>query len=988
MTHRTLGLDIGTNSVGWAVIEVPDSEDETGRVIAMGSRVFPEGAEVAGNALKTKGASRRQARTLRRQVRRRAARKQVLRRELSRIGLLPDDDAEFDALMASDPVELMDRSDHGDALTLREIGRIVYWFSSRRGFLSLRTGGSTVIDDDAADGPDRYRLSQFSAVTGEQLVIGQEDRLMGILQQQATHHPAILTDNVLYGRRGRMTYPVRPVPRTDFLAGPDATLLDEFGLHGLVFLQRAVFWHESTIGACSLNPTRGQPRAARAERIAQEFRVRKLAMDLRVEEDMRPLTDDERRRVIDKLSHQKSLSFGALRKLLGFHPTTPINFDDGEKTSLTGNETDVTMKSLLGDTWSHLSDSDQDDIVHVVLGGGTIDEQRIQLCSRFGLSDDQADAVLAARFPTGRSKYSRQTLRRLLPHLDHAANERDAILAAGFPSPEEARRERTVVIDDITNPMVRAALVQVRKVVEAVAAEYGHRDSDTPFDVIRIELARDVRATASDRANINKQQRSRERERAQIVEQIEEFTPGAGNSRDAQRRVRLWKEQQERCLYTGTVLTLQAALDGSRTQIDHILPRSRTLNNSDANVALVLASANQDKGDRTIHEWAGDSKVAEIADRARQFGLRRAKIRNIERVDVPNDTIPESLLITTGYINAVARDLVTQITGCPVEVSRGRLTGELRYMTGLIKDHDDHRRHALDAAMVAITTPAIANRLARRYKTRQRTDVDTDDKGSFEPWPGARQHILDVYDTIVTSHKPMRKVSGQFVEDTHYGRVAADDGTTLWARRRDLTSGLTRKQLDEVADPIVKACLVNNLLARGLDPAASQLKFDPDDLPTMPDGTPIRTVRCHMSLPSNVVMRADQPNTSQTPAGNQSAAVIKNTKGRHRIVVLSRFAAQQHRALSPRAWFSDELADGDELCFTIAIGETICLTRNNHNEYFTITGLDGASNRLLSRGTNDSSSNPQRLSAKTLSDAAAAKKVVITPAGLIRDARD
>ena len=57
--QRVLGLDIGTNSVGWSVIDVPGSGDESGEVIALGSRVFPEGAEQSGSALVTKGADRR-----------------------------------------------------------------------------------------------------------------------------------------------------------------------------------------------------------------------------------------------------------------------------------------------------------------------------------------------------------------------------------------------------------------------------------------------------------------------------------------------------------------------------------------------------------------------------------------------------------------------------------------------------------------------------------------------------------------------------------------------------------------------------------------------------------------------------------------------------------------------------------------------------------------------------------------------------------------
>ena len=57
--QRVLGLDIGTNSVGWSVIDVPESDEESGDVVALGVRVFPEGAEQSGSALVTKGQDRR-----------------------------------------------------------------------------------------------------------------------------------------------------------------------------------------------------------------------------------------------------------------------------------------------------------------------------------------------------------------------------------------------------------------------------------------------------------------------------------------------------------------------------------------------------------------------------------------------------------------------------------------------------------------------------------------------------------------------------------------------------------------------------------------------------------------------------------------------------------------------------------------------------------------------------------------------------------------
>ena len=145
---RVLGLDLGTNSLGWAILDVPDDDTETGAVIGMGSRVFPEGAEESGSKAATKCAERRQKRSMRRQIARRSQRRVVLRQQFTDLGLLPSDPDAFARLMDQDPNALLERSLKGEQMTLGEIGRVIYWFSSRRGFLSLRAGGSSVIDDD------------------------------------------------------------------------------------------------------------------------------------------------------------------------------------------------------------------------------------------------------------------------------------------------------------------------------------------------------------------------------------------------------------------------------------------------------------------------------------------------------------------------------------------------------------------------------------------------------------------------------------------------------------------------------------------------------------------------------------------------------------------------------------------------------------------------------------------------------------------------
>ena len=82
---KILGLDLGTNSIGWALIE-------NNIILGLGSRVFPEGVVNLGEGEgreTSKNASRTEDRGIRRQIFRRRLRKRYLLKELAKYNLCP-----------------------------------------------------------------------------------------------------------------------------------------------------------------------------------------------------------------------------------------------------------------------------------------------------------------------------------------------------------------------------------------------------------------------------------------------------------------------------------------------------------------------------------------------------------------------------------------------------------------------------------------------------------------------------------------------------------------------------------------------------------------------------------------------------------------------------------------------------------------------------------------------------------------------------------
>src|SRR5690606_26007275 len=92
MKKKILGLDLGTNSIGWALVE-QDFDNETGKILGMGSRIIPMGADIIGDFGKGNSVSQTAERTFYGSVRRLRERN-LLRRERSHrvlnvLGFLP-----------------------------------------------------------------------------------------------------------------------------------------------------------------------------------------------------------------------------------------------------------------------------------------------------------------------------------------------------------------------------------------------------------------------------------------------------------------------------------------------------------------------------------------------------------------------------------------------------------------------------------------------------------------------------------------------------------------------------------------------------------------------------------------------------------------------------------------------------------------------------------------------------------------------------------
>jgi len=128
-----LGLDIGTNSIGWWLYAT-DGEVIT-EVIDGGVRIFSDGRDPKSKA--SLAVDRRVARSQRRRRDRYLRRKAALMKRMAAAGLMPADPTEAKTLELLDPYAL--RAEGLDqALPLNHFGRALFHLNQRRGFKSNR----------------------------------------------------------------------------------------------------------------------------------------------------------------------------------------------------------------------------------------------------------------------------------------------------------------------------------------------------------------------------------------------------------------------------------------------------------------------------------------------------------------------------------------------------------------------------------------------------------------------------------------------------------------------------------------------------------------------------------------------------------------------------------------------------------------------------------------------------------------------------------
>lgn len=911
---RTLGLDLGPNSIGWALID----EDEQS-IVATGVRVFPEGVDNFDTGKEeSRNVQRRTARGMRRQTQRRSRRRQALRQALTQAGLLPADPEQLEELFRQDPYKLRAGA-LDEPLHPHEIGRAFLHIAQRRGFQSNRKkdagdkeveGMKAEISQLASDidasgsrtlGEYLYRKVQtfdhINRVEDDHIrnrhtrrdMLEREFNL--IWDAQAAHHPSLLTDELRHGRLGAQKYPRRPIARHN-PQRHSMSDLEAFGLHGMIFFQRPMYWPRSVVGLCELEPK--EKRCPRAHRDAQRARVLQEVNNLRfIDPDKKKecaLDEGQRQMIVEHLATRQKATFDEIRKKLGFDETVKFSLERGKRPSIKGMTSDWMAAKAIGKEWHKRSEADKSAIFDLLLDDRKTEDEILHgLVNNHGLTSEQAETLLGLNLPEGYGSLSLKAIRKLLPHLEQgmrymADDDSDSALkAAGYLRPDQLQRRifdklpllhraKDTPLGDIPNPVVKRTLVELRKVVNAILREHGKPDA------VHVEMARSVQMGPKRRSEYNSRLRQREADRADAAETIRKH--GVAVSRDAITRYLLWQEQAHECIYCGSAISVHQ-LFGGEIDVDHILPYSRSLDNAQSNKVVCHRHCNAQKSNRTPYEWLAETRpndyerVCQHANSLMRKGLfPYAKYRRFLQKNVDTESFIQRQLVDTGYIARATVEYLHCLFDDKHTVLglKGQYTATLRHQWGLEtilsdlpdspawaeknslrpgeKNRADHRHHAIDAIVLALTNRSRLQQLTR-YGAAGKLDRTTGElHEETEPWPDLRNHIRDKIAAINVSHRVRRKVAGGLHEDTIYGPVRDKAGNVVpgeFVVRKPLAN-LTANEIPSIRDNAILRLVQRKLAEHGLETGRKK-KPDPKKLAEvlsdirMPSGVPVKKVR-------------------------------------------------------------------------------------------------------------------------------------------------
>lgn len=820
------GLDIGVASCGLCLVDVLNHE-----IVLMASHLFKSPVvdkKKASAAPERLASVRRGARSVRRNIMREGRRKKAIRAVLADAGLIPADAGGewFSARRDERTVVKVRAKALKYPLNSRELARVLYSFASHRGYIDH---GKSDKEDDAGKVKKALAANHAALADGECETFGQY--LSGQPRSRNRAGDYSYTADI-----GMTVDEVRTIfARQRELGSEIATeALEERYIAELTWLTDTSKCDMSTylkVGFCTY---RGAPyrRGAMSTISFEMVRAHQTlcnAVILHGDGSSSTIPGGVRIEIVRELfavkKSVKPLKWSGLRRRLGLAEDDlfkgrPV---EEEKRDCIALPAWAVLCSGLYDNHRNLLERlhDHVDDADAVCSALTFASSAASLAGRLAplaLTDDEVEAVVdlpySARLFSGYASASLEALQILRGTFEdpRIMNLRQAEEASGLAQVRAMLTEERGESSDgllcafseydptCKNPVVLRATAQVRRMVNSAIRHYGLPD------IIRVEVARELKRSKHEREIVAEGNRARLELNEQAKRDIIEFF-GLPDGHHVRGRdlamVKLYREQGGKDPYSGSSIDFRRMLEEhGYAEIDHILPISRTCDDSQTNKVLCLTKSNRDKSNRSPFEWMASGEDSapnwgEFCGRMERWAKNceprryaRKKLANLtceNLAERAGDFIDRNLN-DTRYMSAALAKWLRECLPFPkddhehVFCVAGGATALMRGVWGVgitgpdgRKNRDDDRHHAVDAAVIACCTPGIVKNVALVNEGHASAEARLRLFRDSLPYPEFKEQVDAWIPCIVPTLTLPRTVTGSVLKDTVYPYLGRDE---------------------------------------------------------------------------------------------------------------------------------------------------------------------------------------------------------------------
>ncbi|MBO5974874.1 MAG: type II CRISPR RNA-guided endonuclease Cas9 [Paludibacteraceae bacterium] len=734
---RILGLDLGSSSIGWAIIEEHSKEILSkenlytkDKIIAIGSRIIPlstdESKQFSNGQALTRNSERTQKRTQRKGYDRYQLRKALLLEKLSQLGMYNGSSLKLSKLQLW---ELRAKATN-EQISLTELGRVLCHINQKRGYRTIKSD----YGDKKQGAYVTQILERHKEINEQKITIGQflyngiknnpayrcKDRIFPriaymeeydtIMNCQKQFYPETLTDDIIEHIRNYIIFHQRPLKSCKHLV--NRCELERFEIKK----------GESTINCAPKVAPRTSP-------LFQVCKIWESINNLNIQNkvnDTLHITQEQKQAIFDFMNTNEKLKATDLKNILGIKSKDWQLGKAVNGNGLQGNTTYCAINKILKNhqEYKHLLqfnlivnslevvnpetgeiferkfiDSIFEkqplyELWHALYSISNIEELHRTLKNKFKITKEEVinDLCRIDFVKAGYSNKSSRAIRKILPYLQDGIQYHEAKLMAGYndvtPTKEqnEARQlaEKLLPIKkgELRQPVVEKILNQLVNLVNALMDEHGR------FDEIRVELARELKQNKEERESTSKAINKNQKENERIANRIKEeyrLTP----TRSRIQKYKMWEESEHICIYCGKTVSAKEFLLGSGVEVEHIIPRSVLFDDSFSNKVCSCRECNNDKNNRTAYDYMrtkseGDfnAYIERIDDLFNKNKISKTKRKNLllPSTELPTDFI-ERQLRESQYIAKKAKEILQTIC-YNVYSTSGSITDFIRHLWG------------------------------------------------------------------------------------------------------------------------------------------------------------------------------------------------------------------------------------------------------------------------------------------------------------------